>query len=143
MSKERPLQIGDVARKAGVNVQTLRYYERRKLLAPVRRKASGYRIYDEDAVRTIHFIKRAQDLGFTLKEIRELLALKVTARGQCRRVRDRATEKLENVRAKIKMLRKIERTLVKLVKTCESENTSKPCPIIEALGKEKMADADK
>ena len=133
MTNKKQLQIGDVARAAGVNVQTIRYYERRKILAPAERKDSGYRLYTEDAVTTIRFVKHAQELGFKLDEIRDLLALRIPSTSRCKRVRERSIAKLSDVQGKIKMLKKIERTILKLIKDCEADVTSKECPIIRAL----------
>jgi len=76
--------IGQAAKVTGVNIQTLRYYERRRLLSPISRKASGYRVYDEESLKRLRFIKNAQELGFSLKEISSLLDLKVSSKARCR-----------------------------------------------------------
>ncbi|GAC1537661.1 MAG: Hg(II)-responsive transcriptional regulator MerR [Myxococcales bacterium] len=109
----RELQISEVAREAGVNVQTLRYYERRGILAEPGRTASGYRKYPSEAVRLIRFIKRAQDLGFTLSEVEDLLTV-------------RATQKLRD-------LQRIKSALETLIADCGCNGTALRCPILEAL----------
>lgn len=111
----------------------MRYYERRKILLPTERTGSGYRLYAEDAVAVIRFVKHAQELGFKLDEIKDLLALRIPSKSRCKRVKERAVAKLDDVQDKIKMLKKIERTILKLIKDCEADVTSKECPIIRAL----------
>ena len=127
------MQIGEVAKKSNVNIQTLRYYEKRKILNPKHIKDSGYRLYGEDAIKTVLFIKNAQELGFKLEDIKELLNLRTSTSNRCQKVRVKATEKLVDVEEKIKMLRWIERTLKKLVRNCEANKTSNDCPIIDNM----------
>jgi MerR family mercuric resistance operon transcriptional regulator len=127
------LRTGEVAARAGVNVQTLRYYERRGLLKDPRRRASGYRAYREDAVRLIRFVKRAQELGFTLTDIEELLRLRSDQAASCSQVRARAESKLEDIELKIKRLRAMKRALGVLVASCTAESSDRHCPILEAL----------
>lgn len=127
------MQIGEIAKMAGVNVQTLRYYEKRGILKPVSVKESGYRLYSKDATKSVSFIKHAQELGFSLGEIKDLLDLRVPSESRCQKVRNRAMEKLSNVQEKLKMLRKIEKTLKVLIKDCEANKTSNSCPIIESM----------
>ena len=131
--KDELLQIGAIARKAKVNIQTLRYYERRKILKPQIVKESGYRLYGEDAVKTVQFIKNAQELGFKLDDIKELLSLRNSTPTRCQLVRGKAKVKLDDVQEKIKMLKWIEKTLKKLVKDCENNKTSSDCPIINSM----------
>lgn len=129
------LQIGDVARAAGVNTQTLRYYERRGIVRPVRRSASGYRLYSSETTRIVRFIKRAQELGFTLDEIEDLLALSGNKHRTCNDVRKLADAKLVDIERKIAALRAMKRPLTALVKTCASRRGAAPdCPILDALG---------
>lgn len=132
-SRTQLLQIGSVAKSAGVNIQTIRYYERRGLLKPADKRDSGYRLYSEEAIKTIKFIKHAKELGFTLDEIKELMNLRAHTTSRCERVRDRAKAKLEDVREKIAMLANIERTLENLIVDCENNKTSGKCPIIENM----------
>lgn len=128
-----PLTIGVLARRAGVNVQTVRYYERRGLLAPARRTEAGYRLYGPDAARVLLFIRNAQGLGFTLAEIAGLLRLRVGRASQCAKVKRRATQRLETVRVKIAALRAMERALARLVRTCSRDGRTGACPILESL----------
>ena len=127
------MTIGKVARQAGVNLQTVRYYERRRLLAPARRSESGYRLYAPESVRVIRFIKNAQALGFTLEEAAKLLRLRVNHRSQCESVRRQARSRLELVQEKIAALRAMERTLRRLLTTCARRGTTDSCPILESL----------
>lgn len=124
------LTSGELARRVGVGVETIRFYEREKLLAVPRRSASGYRRYPLSAVTRLHFITRAKRLGFTLREIRELLDLREG--GPCDEVRIRAEAKLEDVRARILELRRIERALRELAEACSIDETNS-CPILAAL----------
>ncbi|HVA58562.1 MAG TPA: MerR family transcriptional regulator [Gemmatimonadaceae bacterium] len=127
------LSIGQVAAAADVNIQTIRYYERRGILVPASRTPAGYRKYGDDAVSRLQFIRHAQALGFTLGEIDELLALRVRDAGACRHVEKRTREKIDDVDLRIRELRKIKRTLERLAATCESRRTTNACPILEAL----------
>ena len=133
MENGKLYKIGSVAKMANVNIQTIRYYERRSILKPKITKESGYRLYDESAVKTISFIKNAQELGFTLEDIRQLMGLRNTSKTRCQKVQAKANEKLDDVKDKIKMLKGIERTLKKLVKDCENNKTSNGCPIIDGM----------
>src|SRR5713101_4335193 len=112
------LRIGAVARTAGVNVQTLRYYERRRLLRAPQRELNGYRYYDSDSVRLVRFIKRAQALGFSLREVHALLRLRDTRGVPCAQVQARAEKKLTEIVAKERQLAAMRRALEKLVATC-------------------------
>lgn len=126
------LRIGEVANRAEVNIQTLRYYERRGLLEAPRRTASGYREYPSEAVRLIRFIKRAQELGFTLNEIEELIALR-DAKGRDRNgVRALAETKMRDIDTKMAQLQAMRSALLTLVESCACRGTPS-CPILEAL----------
>lgn len=127
------LTVGKVARQAGVNLQTVLYYERRLLLSPARRSDSGYRLYAPEAVRVIRFIKNAQALGFALAEVAKLLRLRVSHRSQCESVKRQARSRLELVQEKIAGLRAMEGTLRRLLKTCAARGTTGSCPILESL----------
>lgn len=133
MSKSDLIQIGQLANKSGVNIQTIRYYERRGLIKPKRIKESGYRLYDEGAVRTISFIKQAKELGFSLKEIDSLIKLRSPSKANCAKVKDRAGLKLQDVREKLGKLKKMEKSLLALIDDCAKEQTFDVCPIITAL----------
>lgn len=132
------ITIGKVAKQAGVNIQTVRFYERKGLVPASGRKGSdmvhaGYRIYNEDAVRKIRFIKNAQDLGFTLKEIASLLRLRVSQRAKCGDVKKKAEVKLQDVRRKIGHLEALESALLSLIKSCRNRATTDQCPILQSL----------
>ncbi len=127
------LKTGELATAAGVSRETLRYYERIGLLPEPQRSASGYRQYPSEAVGRLKFVGRAQELGFTLAEVAELLALRVDDTEACDAVRGRATTKLASVEAKISDLRRIARSLGRLIDQCESRETTVECPILEAL----------
>lgn len=133
MGKPKLLQIGMVAKEANVNIQTIRYYEKRNILKPAQVKESGYRLYTEDAIKTVAFIKHAQELGFTLDEIKQLLNLRTPSVSRCESVRKRAKLRLSDIQEKMKMLRQMEKTLKILIKDCEKNKTSKECPIINSL----------
>ena len=131
--KREHLTIGQVADQAGVNAQTLRYYERRGILGRPRRTSAGYRSYPVETVRVIRFIKRAQELGFTLDEIDELLAFRRVSARKREAVRTLAAAKIDSVRRKIDHLQAIERALRQLVDACACEAGEAGCPILEAL----------
>lgn len=127
------LTIGAIAKMAGVGVQTLRYYERRALLSPARRSAAGYRLFGAETVRRVRFIRHAQALGFSLEEIAELLTLRVTHPRQCDDVREAAERTRNRVRERMVDLRRMERTLDRLVHACENRRRTESCPILTAL----------
>jgi DNA-binding transcriptional MerR regulator len=127
------LTVGHVARLAGVGVPTLRFYERAGLLSKPMRTASNYRVYSDEAVQRVRFIRRAQELGFTLKEIKELLALRVSRRANCDRARIRAEAKIADIQARIKSLRQMSRGLTKFASECETHSPSVECPLLQYL----------
>jgi DNA-binding transcriptional MerR regulator len=132
------ITIGKVAKLAGVNIQTIRFYERKGLVPAIGRKGSdmvhsGYRIYNEDAVRKIQFIKNAQRLGFTLKEIASLLNLRVSQRGKCGSVKRKAEIKLKEVQEKMVSLKALEKALLSLIRACHSQAPTESCPILKSL----------
>jgi Hg(II)-responsive transcriptional regulator len=124
--------IGETARDAGVNAQTLRYYERRGLLPKPRRRGSGYREYSDDAVRIVRFIKRAQELGFSLDEIDELVRLRSVRRSDRHRVRAIAVQKIADIDQKVGQLQSMRAALDELVDRCRRGGATE-CPIIDAL----------
>jgi MerR family mercuric resistance operon transcriptional regulator/MerR family gold-responsive transcriptional activator of gol and ges genes len=127
--------IGQLAKAVGVNIQTVRYYERLRLLSPSARRPSGYRIYGEDEERRLRFIKNAQALGFTLQEIAELLNLSVTSTARCGDVQRRAQAKLMHVEVKVRDLQALARSLRKLIRTCRAGQPTDRCPILQSLEK--------
>lgn len=128
-----PMTISEVAAEAGVNVQTLRYYERRGILEEPPRTAGGYRQYEPETVSRIRFIKRAQELGFTLEEARELLGLRVDHGAACGPVEARARKNLARIEEKIRQLDRMRAVLRDLVGACRERRTTEECPILEAL----------
>jgi MerR family transcriptional regulator, copper efflux regulator len=134
------LTIGQVATAADVNVQTIRYYERRGMFAAARRTAAGYRQYADDAIPRLRFIKHAQDLGFSLKEIQELLSLRVRHGAACDTVERKTRDKIALVQERIRHLQRMKRTLEHLATACAARRSTDDCPILEAL--EDHGDAD-
>ncbi len=126
------LTIGKLARKAGVNVETVRYYQRVGLLELPERPAAGFRGYSDEVFERIVFIRRAKELGFSLQEIRELLEL---GEGHCADVRLRAEHKRAAIREKIADLRAMSRTLDELIAACKAGADSAECPLIESLAR--------
>ena len=125
--------IGQMAKQAGVNIETVRFYEREGLIPEPPRKSSGYRQYSPDFVKRILFIKRAQTLGFSLKEIAELLDLRVEPDTACDEVRERVETKLTNIEEKIRTLERLRAILGELVKACNQRQPTNECPVLEAL----------
>ena len=126
------MRIGTAAEQAGVNVQTLRYYERRGLLPRAPRRRSGYREFPDEAVRVVRFVKRAQDLGFSLDEIEGLLRLRSDRRRDRTRVRAIAEQRIDQIDRKLAELQAMKQALSHLVHCCR-DGTTLACPIIEAL----------
>jgi MerR family mercuric resistance operon transcriptional regulator len=126
-------QIGELSRRTGCNIETIRYYERVALLPAPVRSAGGYRVYETADVRRLAFIRRARELGFTLDEVRTLLALSANnGQAACAEVRELAASHLAEVRAKIADLRAMERVLADAVRRCTAGKLP-GCPIIDAL----------
>ncbi len=129
------LTIGQLAQRAGVGVETIRFYEREGLISEPPRRPSGYRDYPLETVARIVFIRRAKDLGFTLKEINELLELRVRPRRNCGQVKQSADAKIADIDGKIASLRRMRRALKDLTKACEERTPTTECPILASLGK--------
>jgi Cu(I)-responsive transcriptional regulator len=130
---QKPMTIGQVAREAGIGVETIRYYEREGLLDPPARRPSGYRQYAADVVARLRFIRQAQRLGFTLREIRELLELRLDPRAKRAQVRLRAKAKLADIDQRIEELRRMKQALTPLIKACDGIGTLDGCPILAAI----------
>src|SRR5580698_123794 len=124
------MTIGALAKRAKVNLQTLRYYEHRELLSPASRAASGYRVYNEDSLRRLKFIRHAQAFGFSLEEIKPLLELKVNSKGGCRQARLAAEAKVLQIGQRIEALQRIAKTLERLVAESRLQAGKGPCPIL-------------
>ena len=125
------LGIGQLAKRGGVGIDTVRYYERNGLLTPRTRLASGYRRYGGIELARLRFIRRAQGLGFTLKEIKQLLAL--SAQRDVGRVKRSAQTKLAGVKARIDALERVRDGLAKLIAACPGHGRATDCPILRAL----------
>lgn len=135
-----PMTIGELATLAGVPAPTVRYYERRGLIAEAPRTRSGYRQYGPETAERLHFIRNARELGFSLEEVRELLDLRVDDSAACRAVEARTRDKIVQVRAKIDDLNRLEQVLERLVASCQVRAPTSECPILDALA-ERAADA--
>ncbi len=127
------LTIGQLARRAGVGVETVRFYERRGLLETPTRRPSGYRQYADETVARLRFIRRAKELGFSLKEISELLALRFDPGTTCAEVKARAKAKISDIEAKIAALQSMKKALTDLTRSCNGRGPTSECPILEAL----------
>jgi MerR family transcriptional regulator, copper efflux regulator len=136
VSTMRTISIGQLAKAAGVGVETVRFYERKGLVDAPPRKESGYRQYDGDAVERLKFIRRAQLVGFTLKEIQDLLALRDDPDAKRADVRERAAAKVADIDARVRDLLAMRASLITLLETCEGDGPAADCPIITALGDE-------
>ena len=134
--KTKALTIGHLARQAGVNLETVRYYERRGLLPRPPRSAAGYRLFPAEAARRLRFIRRAQELGFSLTEIGDLLSLRVSRGTTSRDIRARAKSKIADIEAKIKSLESMKKTLQKLTTVCDGCAPLAECPILDSLDRE-------
>jgi Hg(II)-responsive transcriptional regulator len=136
LEEDRTLTIGELAGAVGVNVQTVRYYERRGLLPKPKRRASGYREYLPSDVARLEFIRRAQALGFTLSEIEQLLVLRVDPRTTSEDVHRAVQEKIEAVETKISDLARISSALRKMAVACHAHGPLGDCPFLDALESE-------
>ncbi len=130
------LTIGRLARAVGVNLETVRYYERRGLLPKPPRSGSGYRLFPVEAKHRLRFIRRAQELGFSLGEIRELLSLRTVPTAKSADVRRRAQAKITDIEAKIRSLQSMKKALCELMQTCSGCGPVRDCPILESLDAE-------
>ncbi len=128
--------IGKIAQNSGVTVETVRYYEKQGLILKPDRGANGYRRYSKDAARQVRFIKRAQEVGFTLKDIKELLSLKADPEASCCDVRARAERKVQEMEDKIITLTRMKNVLSTWVTDCEGQGPTSQCPILDALDAE-------
>ena len=132
---EKSFTRGNLARRAGIGAETIRFYENKGLLSSPERNESGYRIYGEADLLRVNFIKRSKDLGFTLEEIRELLKLQVAPGDSCDEVRTQAEQKIKEIEEKVRDLNRMKRTLNGFVYSCESRNPTGECPLIESLNR--------
>ena len=133
MNAANQMTIGRLAEQSRVNLETLRYYERLGLLPRPPRSSSGYRLYPREAVERVRFIKQAQLLGFSLKEVAELLSLRVAPGTSCADVKQRADKKVADIQEKIRNLQRMKQALIKVSASCSGRGPSSECPILEAL----------
>ena len=122
-----------MANRAGVGVETIRFYEREGLIEEPARRDSGYRIYPADTVDRLRFIKRAKELGFSLKEIKELMGLRLAPGATCGQVKRRAEAKIGDIEDKIRSLQRMKQALQKLTAACGGKGSTSECPILDAL----------
>lgn len=127
------LTRGEVAKLSGIGAEAIRFYENEGLISKPKRSESGYRLYSHQDVKRIQFIKQAKELGFSLKEIQELLALRVTPKNSCHNVKELALHKIETIEDKIRNLHRVKRALKKLVQSCRGKGPTSDCPILEAI----------
>jgi MerR family transcriptional regulator, mercuric resistance operon regulatory protein len=140
-SRAEAFPIGELAKRSGVKIETIRYYERVKMLVPPPRTASGRRVYDPTDLRILVFIRRSRELGFSLDEIRALLKLGGLEKATCREVREIAAHRLNDIREKIDDLKKLERLLSKTVARCTG-NTAPDCPVLDVLDIQRVQKAN-
>lgn len=127
------MMIGELSKKSGVGIETIRYYEREGLVFPISRKKSGYRTYNKEALSKLQFIRRSKDLGFSLKEIGELLSLNSNKKSLCKNVKSKAQKKVAEIQSKIDDLTRMKSVLSQLIEFCHSEAPSSECPILDSL----------
>jgi MerR family transcriptional regulator, copper efflux regulator len=127
------LTIGQLAKAAAVNVETIRFYERTGIIPTPPRRRSGYRQYPPEFVRRIRFIKRTQELGFSLKETVELLSLRVDSQTVCADVKLLAEAKVKDIEQKIQTLQRMKQILTELLAHCNSQEPTSACPMLAAL----------
>jgi len=131
----RAMKIGEIAKRSGVGIETIRYYEREGLLREPERRPSGYRQYDESTIEQLEYIRQAKELGFTLAEVRELLELSFVAHAGCDHIRLRAEVKVADIEEKIRNLQQMKRSLGKIVDRCRAKNSTDDCPLVHKTTK--------
>jgi MerR family mercuric resistance operon transcriptional regulator len=131
------LKIGQIAERAEIGIETIRFYERKGLLEKPSRSKSGYRLYPPQAIVRIRFIQRAKELGFSLKEISRLLSLRVDPDTTCGMVKSHATAKITDIERKIETLQHMKHALVNLAKSCRGAGPTSQCPILDFLETQK------
>lgn len=136
---DQTFTIGALAKRSGVAIETIRFYEREGVIEAASRRDSGYREYGEQAVAQLRFVRRAKDLGFTLKEITDLLKLRTETKRNCSGVKRRALEKIASVESKIRDLQKIRSRLIELTDACDELRPISTCPILRSFEREEPA----
>ena len=137
------LTIGNVARLTGIGVETIRFYEREGLINKPPRRKSGYRDYPVETVSRIRFIKRAKELGFALKEIKEILSLRIDPETTCNDIQKRAVTKIKDIDERIQSLLSIKNALMNLSENCKVNEPISECPILDFLESENSHDGEK
>lgn len=132
-AREKPFTIKQAAVLAGVGTETVRFYERERLIPEAPRTPAGYRQYSRETVHRLRFIKRAQALGFSLSEVRELFALTLSSGTTRSDIRNRAQAKIQDIEDKIAALQHMKTTLTRITQTCDGKGPLAGCPILEAL----------
>lgn len=130
------LRIGAVAKQSGIGIETVRFYEREGLISTPARTASGYRQYPESIIKQLRFIQHAKTLGFSLKQIGELITLKNSRNANCKSVKQAAQDKLDDIQEKIDALENMKAALAPLIDKCQSTDPINDCPILNALNEE-------
>jgi len=138
----KAITIGELAKATGVGVETVRFYERKGLVTAPARKTSGYRQYSEETVERMRFIRKAQQAGFTLKEIKDLLALREDADARRGDVRGKAAAKIADIDAKVRDLLAMRESLVELLTSCKGDGPASECPIITALSDQNLQETE-
>ncbi len=131
------MKIGAVAKAAGIGIDAVRFYERQGLISEPARQPSGYRVYSPDVILSLRFIRRAKELGFSLKEISELLSLETAAGATAADVKQLAEAKLAELEARIRALQRMRRALKKAVSACPGKGPTSGCSILRSLAEEK------
>lgn len=134
MIKTELLTVGEMAKRCEVNTESIRFYEGKGLLPKPQRSASGYRMYSGETVQRLTFIKHAQTLGFSLKEIKDLLALRIDPKTTCADVRTKATSKMTEIDSKVQALLQMKKALKRIVASCSGRGPVSQCPILDSLG---------
>jgi DNA-binding transcriptional MerR regulator len=138
----KAFRIGELSKNTGVSIETIRFYEREGLLEEPARLPSGHRQYSSDAHHSLRFIRRAKRLGFTLREIQELLSFKATEGDVCADVCERANAKIADIEARIEALEQMRTALMELTTACAGKGSAKQCLILGALDKDEEAQRD-
>lgn len=128
------LKIGQLSKKSGATIDTIRFYENKGLIKPVSRSESGYRFYGPDAINTLNFVQSAKELGFTLAEIGSFLEIQITKKGKCSLAQEKIIEKISDIDKKISDLKSIKKALSKISLKCDSSASENPCHFLELLG---------
>jgi MerR family transcriptional regulator, copper efflux regulator len=125
--------IGQLAKSTGIGIEAVRFYERKGLIPKPPRRPSGYRQFPQKTLERLLFIGRAKELGFSLAEIKDLLSLRINKQASCKKVKQRASLKLESIEEKLKTLKRMKKVLKSLIADCDEEAPTSQCPILDSL----------